>query len=195
MRPATRKDAQKSIDIIARSFATNPSILWVIKQDRKQAARIVALARYSFYTALLRKGAYLSDNGHGVALCYRASVKGPLLPGIWNQLVLAVRAIGLLRIGIVLKRQAYVQAQMPKNMDYLYFWFFGVDPLHRGQGDAAELKNEVFSMARKENLPIYMETSVEKNRRVYEHYGFNCYHTWKVDKPAINLYFLRKETV
>ena len=193
MRPATKKDTKNAVEIISKSFQTNPSILWVIKQDHKQRSRTRALALYSFRIALLRRGAYLSDNGKGIALCYRSSSKRSLLAEYWNQVILVFRAIGIERVGIVLRRQAYIESIMPKNIEYLYFWFFGVEPGYNGRGGASEIKNALFEMSARENLPIYLETSVEKNRRVYERYGFEVYHSWKVENPDITLYFMRRE--
>lgn len=193
MRPATRKDLPHALSIISRSFARNPSILWVIKKDRKKQQRIVALAAYSFKTALLHKGAYISSNEKGVALCYRHSNRANVFKDAWNQVVLVFTAIGIFRIGIVLKRQAYVKSQMPAGGDYFYFWFYGVMPGQNSQGDAREIKNEIFRMADVEQLPIYLETSVEKNRRVYERFGFKVYHAWDVKDQQITLYFMKRE--
>ena len=193
MRKATKADFKNAVRIISRSFATNPSILWVIKRDNKQDRRIRALAKYSFNSALKRRGAYLSSNEKGIALCYLANSKEPppLIEYLY-QLELVFRAVGLFRIGKVLKREAYVKSQQPKGEDFLYFWFYGVEPGFNGMGDAKEMKDEVFRMADEMNLPIYVETSVEKNKRVYMRYGFELYHTWWVEEQGINLYFLRR---
>ena len=193
MRLATKADLPRATKIIAKSFSTNPSILWVIKKDRKQDARTRALAKYSFNWARIRQGAYLASNERGVALCYRAKQKSNLLLNILYQAELVIKAIGIFRIGIVLKRQAYLKSHMPKDTDYLYFWFYGVEPGYNGQGDAKEIKDEIFRMADEAGLPIILETSVEKNRRVYERYGFRIYHEWHNEDQQLRLYFMQRE--
>ena len=58
-------------------------------------------------------------------------------------------------------------------------------------GSVLEIKNAIFTKSKKEKLPIYLETSVEKNRRVYERYGFNVYYTIRLGEST--LYFLKRE--
>ena len=58
-------------DILSKSFENNPSVNWVVKEDKRRLQRIRELCKYSFKTALYRKGAYISSNEKGVALCYK----------------------------------------------------------------------------------------------------------------------------
>lgn len=192
MRKASMRDLQFFVEVISNSFVSNPSVNWVIRNDKHRERRIRALAKYSFLTALRREGAYLSEQGNGIALCYRMNARSTSITDYWNQLILVFRAIGPARVFKVMKRENYANSKRPADGNYLYFWFYGVMPGKQGQGDAAELKDRIFAMADKEQLPVYLETSVEKNRRVYQRYGFEIYHTWGVVKEGINLYFMRR---
>lgn len=192
MRQATRKDRLFVIDIISAAFNTNPSVNWVVKNDHKRKKRIRELARYSFHTALRRKGAYISSSENGIALCYRPNYRKETFPDYLSQLRLAVLSIGIFRILSVMKREQYTKTIRPRNGNYYYFWFYGVKPGMHDTGDARELMEEIFKMADHEHLPIYLETSVEKNRRVYTRYGFELYHTWYVKAKKLNLYFMRR---
>ena len=150
------------------------------------------LASYVFKTALRKGGAYISNDNAGVAICYKMNARKDTFTDYWNQLVLAIKAIGIERVMKVMKRDRYVKKQRPSSGEYLYFWFFGVSQAGRGSKAAYDLKDAVFAEATKSNLPIYLETSIAKNKRVYERYGFEVYHTWDYKSEGITLWFMRK---
>lgn len=195
MRQCTKKDEQHVIHIITESFDSNPSVNWVIKNDRHRRQRIKALADYSFKTAMARNGAWISDDGEGVALCYRYNFKKEGFEDYVNQITLAFKAIGPGRIFKIMRRDSYFKSQRPTSGDYLYFWFLGVSDKGKGKTAAKELKDLIFSESARTGLPIYLETSVPKNRRVYERYGFACYHTWKDEAGGHEVWLMKREAV
>lgn len=191
MRTATKQDKSLVIEIIAESFYTNPSVNMVIKQDSKKTKRIRALANYSFKTALRRNGVFISDDNKGVAICYKYNIKKEGIADYWNQMVLAFAAIGVRRVGKVLSRESHFKQQRPSDGNFLYFWFLGVVNSGKGRGAAIELKNGLLSKSAKEKLPIYLETSVTQNKRVYERYGFETYHLHI--REGIEIYCMRRK--
>ncbi|MBL4861946.1 MAG: GNAT family N-acetyltransferase [Crocinitomicaceae bacterium] len=195
MRKATNTAAKEITDIISDSFYTNPSVNTVTqaKNDDSKRKKIKALAKFAFKTGLRRDGVYFSSDEKGVAICYRFNAKKESIQDYLYQIELVVTSIGLKRLPAVLRREKYIKSRRPKSSDYLYFWFFGVDKDARGRGAAIELKNAIFEEAEKDKLPIYLETSVEKNKQVYERYGFEVYHTWKDEGQEYPLWFMRKE--
>ncbi len=190
---AKKSDCNKVVNIITESFDSNPSVNWVVKNDKKRKLRIRELAKYSFKTALIRKGVFLSADGNGLALCYKYNHKGNFIKDYWNQLVLVISAIGLSRVKTVLKRETYIKKQRPKNGEFLYFWFLGANNKAKGNGAAADLKNYIFDISKSENLAIYLETSVLKNTRVYKRYGFETYNTWEDKKTGSKIWFMKRE--
>jgi len=192
MRQCTKADRNKVIDIIAESFDTNPSVNRVIKNDTKRKQRIKTLADYSFKTALLREGVYISSDEQGVALCYQYNKQKEGLKDYWNQILLVSKAIGLSRVGHIMTRDNYFKSQRPASGEYLYFWFLGIT--NKGKGGIAirELKQHLFAESEKKKLPIYLETSVPKNKRVYERYGFETYHEWKDPQTGDVIWLMRR---
>lgn len=192
MRKALKKDQSKAVEILSRSFRSNPSVNAVIKNDSRANERIKALCQYSFKTALLRDGAYISSNEKGIALCYRYNYKKESFADYWNQFLLATKAIGFSRVLPILKREHYIKSKRPLNGNYLYFWFLGTLPDAQDGKAARELKDAILKKSTELHLPIYLETSVAKNKRVYERYGFEVYHTWTMDENGTVLYFMRR---
>ena len=72
------------------------------------------------------------------------------------------------------------------------FWFFGVNKEGQGKGAAKELWDYIIKMAENDDLPIYLETSVAKNKIVYERFGFEVYHTWDNRDENITIWFMKK---
>jgi hypothetical protein len=56
-----------------------------------------------------------------------------------------------------------------------------------------ELRDEIFELAGKENLPIYLETAMERTKSAYKRYGFQTYHYWEEPAENIKFWFMRWE--
>ncbi|PKP02398.1 MAG: hypothetical protein CVU11_12140 [Bacteroidetes bacterium HGW-Bacteroidetes-6] len=192
MKIGQKKDQLLVVDILTDSFFENPSANWVVKSDSKIRNRIRELCKYAFKTSLMRRGVFISSDRKGAALCYKYNFKKNNLLDYWNQLVLAIKAIGLSRLPSILKREAFLNSKRPKSGEYLYMWFLGVSPgFHDGHA-ASELKDTVLELSDKQGLPIYLETSIEKNRRVYERFGFEIFDTWHEEDQGVLVYFMRR---
>ena len=193
MREATKKDREKVVKIIEESFIKSPSVDWVVSTLKSREKGLRVLAKYAFDVGFIRKGVYLSSDANAIAICYKNSNKIGFIQSHYQNFKLFVGAIGFQKILPVLKRQKYFSQQRPKGKDYLYFWFFGSTNDARGNGSANELQREIFEMSNNEQLPIYIETSIRKNRIVYERFGFEVYHTWHVEKENIDMWFMKRE--
>ncbi|MCU0652187.1 MAG: GNAT family N-acetyltransferase [Candidatus Omnitrophica bacterium] len=68
-----------------------------------------------------------------------------------------------------------------------YLAFIGVDPDFQGKGFAGKLIKPMLSRIEAENLPCYLETQIEKNVSIYQHYGFKLIEKFFV--PNTEMYF------
>lgn len=192
MKVALKSDREKVVGIISEAFAKNPSVLFVVRKDKKLDKRIRALAEYSFDTAFIRDGVFLSDDEKGVAICYPSALKKDGFMDYILQVKLILKCIGISRVGKVLKRESILKKHRLKD-DHLYFWFLGVSSERDSYDTVIDLRNSIFNWAEKEKLPILLETSVSKNKRVYERFGFETYFTWSPETDDdYDLYFMRK---
>ena len=192
MRKAEKKDQGRVLEILTSSFETNPSVLWVIRKDSKIKKRILALCNYSYKTAFLRKGVYLSSDESGVALFYKYNIRKDGLRDYLNQAALLCNAVGISRLKLVLRREAYIKNYRPKDGEFFYFWFLGVHPNSQNGFAARELRDHLLNISDQEQLPIYLETSVGKNKKVYERYGFETYHQWHSDDKKTTVFLMRR---
>ncbi len=186
-------EKENAIRIISEAFIENPSVLHIVKPDQNKARRIKHLADYVYETAKMRDGVFFSSDKEAIALCYVYNIRKEGLKDLFNQAKLVIKTIGIERVLKIIKRDAYVKKQRPKDGGFLYFWFFGASDASRGSRGAWELKHKVFDRSKALNLPLYLETSIPQNMRVYERFGFETYHVWNDNYGNQPLYFMRRE--
>jgi hypothetical protein len=180
--------------VLTTILLKNPSALHIVKSDQNRLERIQYLAHFMLKRGIRKKGLFVSDDGAGLAICYRvAAGEKKTIRDRFEELLIGFKVIGYFRIPGILKRQAYLKSQLPKNEPYYYFWFFGVAEGSRGNdtGTSHELKRRVFEQAEHDGLPIYAETSTRKNKIVYQRYGFEVFHEWKINSKT-TMWFMKK---
>ena len=96
-------------------------------------------------------------------------------------------SIPIKKVFQTLKREAYIKKYRFKD-EHLYFWFLAVKK--GGEKAGFEMKDYLFNLSEKEQLPILLETSVERNKVIYERYGFKVYHTWPDSGNGNALWFM-----
>ena len=187
---AKHKDRIDSVKIIADTFDANPSVNIVIGDKGNRRKKIKRLADYAFVKSLNRDGAFLSDNKMGTALCFDSSKNAFNL----NELFYEVRfafSIPVRKVIQTLKRESYLKKHRYKG-NHMYFWFLGVK--NTGGKAGFELKDYLFQLSEDKGLPIILETSVERNKIIYERFGFTVYHEWSDSGGGKTLWFMIRNT-
>ena len=69
-----------------------------------------------------------------------------------------------------------------------YLAFIGVDPDFQGKGFAGKLIKPMLSRFRRENIPCYLETQIERNVDIYTHYGFKLLEKYYVLDTGLYFY-------
>ena len=189
MRKASLAEKDKVIDIISSTFDTNPGVNWLIKKGGRHKKKIHRLASYSFHKSYLREGAFISSNEKGVTLCYKFNYQVFSIREVIYLLWFALFSINPRRIPKVLRRESYRRSKRPESGNYLYFWFLGVIP--DGRGAVYELRDAIIELATELNLPIYLETAMERTKVAYERYGFETFHYWEDPAENIKFWFMK----
>lgn len=186
---ASKEDKLDAVRIITNTFDQNPSVNIVIGSGGNRHEKISRLGNYAFIKAMNRKGAYLSSNRKGAALCFTSDAKGANFAEFWAELRFAL-VIPPKKVFQTLKREGYIKKHRFQEK-HLYFWFLGVE---KDGGQAVfELKEHLFEVSQKEQLPILLETSVARNRQVYERFGFEVYHAWNDSGDGKTLWFMMRK--
>lgn len=188
MRKATSSDKSVIVDILTRSFDDNKSVNYVVKQDQNRVDRIAKLMEYSFNVCNEFGEVWISDDQQACALILFPDKKRSSFRTLLWDLKLALSVIGLDRVNAVLKREAMIRSNHPKE-PIAYLWFIGVNPQFHGKGIGSAFLQEVIKECERKKRPIYLETSMEKNLPFYKKFGFEIFQSLQL---TYNLYQLRR---
>ncbi|MDC7223398.1 MAG: GNAT family N-acetyltransferase, partial [Spirochaetales bacterium] len=106
-----------------------------------------------------------------------------------DDLLFVRKCSGLKLLPSILRREKLLSRRHPKT-DFYYLWFLGVHPENQGKGYGSRLLEELCQLARKDSLPLYLETSSEKNIAFYRKNGLELYDKLTFD---FDLYLFKME--
>jgi ribosomal protein S18 acetylase RimI-like enzyme len=188
MRRANAADKPIIVDILTRAFDTNKSVNYIVRQDARRVDRMRTLMSYSFDVCDKFGEVWISDARDACALILFMDKKRTSLRTLLWDLRFAVSVVGLGRVGEILKREAMIKSNHPKE-PFAYLWFFGVDPGVHNKGVGSAFLEEIIRECDRKKRPIYLETSMEKNLPFYKKFGFEIFNTVQ---PTYTLYLLRR---
>lgn len=191
MRSATRTDKPLVTDLLSAAFDDNLSVNYIVRQDDKRKQRIRALMDYSFEVCYRFGKVWLSEDRKACALVLYPHKKNTTLQMIWLDVKLIFTAIDIRGIKKALDREAKIKAKQPKE-PMAYLWFIAVKPLYQHQGAGSRILKEIIADAELQNLPVYLETSTERNLPWYNQQDFTEYDTLDL---SYTLHFLKHDLV
>lgn len=189
MKKANYTDKSLVVELLTKSFQTNQSVNYIVKQDEKRIKRVSALMDYSFEVCYMFGDVFLSDDEKACALVLYPDKKKTNFQSILLDAKLIVSCVGVKNIKRTLDRESKIKKIQPQEKMY-YLWFIGVDPEYQNRGIGTELLKEVIDDSELQKRPIYLETSTLKNLPWYQNQGFKVYHELDL---SYRLFFLTKE--
>lgn len=191
MRLASKKDKTLVVNIITETFQNNPGVNWMFSSKGKQSKNIKRLADFVFIKCLNRNGILISSNEKGVALFYRSDKRIFSILELYYEIRFGLFSIPLNKLPKVLRRESLRKGKRPKNEPYYYFWFLGV--LKEGANAGFELNKALINMSKEDNIPIFLETSIERNKDIYERIGYKTYDYLNDESNKPSFWFLKWE--
>lgn len=189
MKKAEPSDKDLIVDILTKSFDTNQSVNYIIKQDAKRVQRISVLMDYSFEICYLFGDVFLSDDKKACALVTYPDKKKTNLKSILLDTRLIFSCVGLSNIKKTLHREAMIKKLQPREQMY-YLWFIGVDPEYQNEGIGGKLLEDIIKDSNQKKRSIFLETSTLKNLPWYKKFGFHIYNELEL---SYKLFFLKRE--
>jgi ribosomal protein S18 acetylase RimI-like enzyme len=171
----TRPDIRAVAALMARAFADDPMLAWVV---RDAAARPRALT--AFFAAHIRYATRygrldLAPEGAGAAIWLGPDDTRMTLPRMARSghLLLPAR-MGMAPWRQLLRMDTYAQRQHDRTVTerHWYLYGVGVDPLRTGRGIATALLRPALERADRDRLPCYLETAGPRTLALYERLGF-----------------------
>lgn len=191
MKKVGKENLEQAISIAVQAFRENKSMLWFTGNDPGEK-KLRELCRYCIVTSAGKNGAWLSDDGHGLALFYPSGKTCHWSTSIPATLRFICRCTGLWRLPLVLHRQQMART-LRRTEPHLYVLMIASNK-SAGPASAYELRDAVFDAAQHSGLPLYAETSLPLNKKVYERFGFSTYASMQLEKSDTTLWFMKRAT-
>ncbi len=189
MKKAESSDKDLIVDILTKSFDTNQSVNYIVKQDEKRLKRISVLMDYSFEVCYLFGDVFLSDNKKACALVTYPDKKKTTLKSILLDAKLIISCVGVGNIKKTLHREAMIKKLQPNEPMY-YLWFIGVEPKYQNEGIGGRLLEDIIKDSNQKKRAIFLETSTLENIPWYKKFGFQVYNELEL---SYKLFLLKRE--
>ena len=188
MNLANASDRDVILEIFLQSYKDNPHVRYLIG-DRFVTSRLKTLANFVFDIAMKRKGIYLSEDKQGVVVMFPcASIQLNSKEKI-KQYLMVIRAFNLYRLFKIISIEAAIKKERKANPNDLYVWFYGVSEQGAKQDTARKLMKAMFELSLTQQVDLIAETSLARNQKIYERFGFVTYHQRAFDFPV---FFMRR---
>lgn len=189
MKKVGKQNLERAISIAAQAFRENKSMLWFTGNDPGEK-KLRELCQYCIVTAAGRDGAWLSEDGNGLALFYPSQKRCSWSVSIPAGFRFIFRCTGIIRLPSVIHRQR-VARSLRRGEPHMYVLMIASNK-SAGPSSAYELRDAVFNAARRSNLPLYAETSLLLNKKVYERFGFMTYASMQLENSDTTLWFMKR---
>ncbi|MFX1594064.1 MAG: GNAT family N-acetyltransferase [Promethearchaeota archaeon] len=162
--------------MLSRAFQNDPIIRWQIPEASKRLVQAYRIFEIKLRIGIRYGEVYgTSKNLEGIAI-WRPP-KNVNFP-YWKYLTKGGFKLPFKFGRKSAKRMTFVKAvndsmrNIYMKVPYWYFELIGVDPKFQGQGFASKLIKPMVRHIDKTNLPIYLETTLERNLSFFEHFDF-----------------------
>jgi hypothetical protein len=180
------------VEMLSKAFLDNPRVLRTVKKgDTEKKLRI--MTEYAYDLVNKENGVFLSSDKSTAMLYYRKSEHKMDLNDHWRYLRMFMLCIKPTKALAIQKREKFIESLRPQGIDYFYVWLLGNNPQIKGLKGLAEIRNILDDKSIAYNLPILIETTVERNLKLYQYVGFEIYHHWYDAKEDLNVWFLLRD--
>ena len=162
-----------ALKILKETLVDNRSVLFSIGSKGFFRFKVWLVAHFLYSEASRNKGVFIDSKNEGVICFFEAKDKKSSALNI--QILLILFGIGPPRILRVLRRKREVQRFHSQWENFIHCSYLAVRKSARGNGAIFELRNALFQFQQEKQLPILVETTIEKNKRVYERIGFRVH--------------------
>jgi len=172
-RPAeSAADREAAAEALALAFADDPCWAHLLPEGDTRAEKLLAYFTSEIESLVPRyREVWVSEDGGG------AAIWAP--PGRWRvPLALTLRdarrVLGVFgrRLPLALRAQLRLEGHHPRSPDHWYLHYLGVEPRRQGRGLGGALLRPMLADCDRERIPAHLEASTDRNRMLYERYGF-----------------------
>ncbi len=179
-----------AISIMQEAMGSNPNLSWMTGGNSN---RLINFYKFCLRLAMLYKGAYLNSDKKGIVLFYKRGASSSFfrqIKGLQIYTPFIFNAIKISKLFLICKLQNKIQKFTPKT-PHLYCLIIAVKPNQKSTQTIIQLRDFLFQQSQKKKLPIYVQTSLMRNKILFEHYGFECYK--EIPNGNYKLWLLKRD--
>ncbi|MAU70726.1 MAG: hypothetical protein CML04_01400 [Pseudozobellia sp.] len=176
------------VQILSESFDGNKSVLSVVNGKKRL---IPKLMDYSFEKGLATGEVWIKDNRTAsIVVLFPNKPRRISLSAFTQDLKLVFNVIGVSQTLKILKRKKLIEKHQPRSR-FIHLWYIGVLCEHKNKGIERNLLQSFMKIKAKDRLPIFLETSSNRNIGFYRDNGFQVV-VEIVEKLPYRLYVMAK---
>lgn len=184
-------DREIIISIVSNAFIENPRTQAMIKKGNP-ARSIRLMTEYAYDLITKFNGVYLSKDKTTVLFYYRNSEYKRSFLDYLKYAKMFLQAIRPSQLFPTLRREKKIKSLRKPYDDYIYVWILGSVQDKTSIRGLADIRDHLFGLSKDLNLPILIETTVEKVLKLYKFVGFETYFTWHDEEADLDLWFLER---
>ena len=171
-RRADPADRCAATEVLARAFATDPVMSWLVGPDRDAAPRLRHLFGHSLGVELQRDDHLVDvvDSGQAVALWHEVDQWKTPNPDVVKMIPPAVRTFGRY-LPRALRTLTGIERVHPEE-PHRFLGYIGVHPDHQGKGFGGALLASMTEDCDERGVAAYLESSNPLNEPLYARHGF-----------------------
>jgi hypothetical protein len=187
-----KSDRELIIEMVTEAFEQNPRAMAMIK--KKNPVRSIRLmAEYAYELVKKFDGIYLSEDKSTVLFYYTKKEYHRTFVDYLKYGQMFMKAIRPSQLLPTLKREKYIASHRPDYDDFIYVWILASDQSKTSIRGLADINKHLYELSERLQLPILIETTIEKLLRLYKYVGFEPYNKWHDDEADISVWFLQRE--
>lgn len=187
-----KQNKAKALEIMYKAFKTNPNIVWLSGGTSK---KLQSINRFCLEIAMLYKGAYLSTDEKGIIFFYKSKERLTFFNRLKKGMLYAhfiINGVHKTRFFKIYTLQNKIQKSLP-NESFLYCSIIAVAASDKNLDTIIELRDFLYEQSEKLKLPIYVQTSLRRNKILFERYGFKSYLSIQNKDADYTLWLLRRD--
>lgn len=185
-------DHEIIIGILTAAFEQNPRFQAVIKKNNPSRS-VRHMTEYAYHLIDRLHGIYLSEDKTTVLFYYTKKKYNRSLMDYLRFARMFLKAIRPSQYLPTIRRERHVAKLRKGYKDYIYVWVLGSVPNNKSLKGLADIRDHLFGLSEKLQLPILIETAVDRVRKLYHYVGFEEYHAWEDKDAGINVWFLERK--
>ena len=178
-------NVRSHINTLCAAFMNNDRIKSLITpKKRNRYSKLRNIVTFCYLKASKVRGVYATKDNSSILLYYRKSLDHFSISDVWRYVNLVFFTIGITRVKPIYDRETKVkmirqsECNRRGDRDYYYAWMLAQRESKNEIASLLQIQRFLKAQALKANLPIYIETTLDRLVPLYERFGYHFYNSY-----------------